>query len=496
MLRGQQSNQNSKSAGTSLRRRRGEAKGSSWYSKLNSDTMFFLSIVGFVVFVFSIEIAVFNTLEVTDGLQQSSGATSRSMQSKNENSAPVHLVPKVPILPLFNSIPSSEDYVARLMEGRPTMAGITALLQKFLDEFHKQNEEKLKNNLSGETSLSNFFGLVGKYLEPFDAVYRGRSIFPIREDESIFMSVAAFREGLLTATLVSAFKNAKNPEKLFVGLVVQNCFGKVLEDGTIDTSGKPCTSGPIVVDKNNVNKKGVPIRKKVPIEVDRNGVEDFCALPNYEKYCKNGQIRVVYLHHTDSLGPSMARYYASKLWGGENFFVQIDSHLRFASEWDAKYIKEIKLTKSYPKSVMSSYPPGFEQVKFIPKRMNIDLSKVNNETVIESPGCRLCQCKTPLKEQVPIIHIHQGKSYFGDEDRPKQTAYIGAGFIFSHSALLKDVPFDPYLPWTFMGEEILFTMRAWTNGWNIYAPRKNLIIHQYRPASLGIPKFHGAINAG
>jgi len=258
------------------------------------------------------------------------------------------------------------------------------------------------------------------------------------------MSIAAFREHLLTETLVSAFKHAKNPEKLFVGAVVQNCLGKVLEDGTIDTSGTPCLTGPKVVGKG---KNGKDIVKKVDVAVDKNGIEDFCALPDYEKYCKNGQIRVLYMHDTDSLGPSMARYYASKLWGGENYFVQIDSHLRFAAEWDAKYIKEIKLTRNYPKSVLSSYPPGFAQKRYIPKRMHIDISKLDNETVIESPGCRLCNCATPPGEMNPIMHIKMGtKNYYGNETRPTQTPFIGAGLIFSHADFLTVVPFDPFLP--------------------------------------------------
>jgi hypothetical protein len=188
----------------------------------------------------------------------------------------------------------------------------------------------------------------------------------------------------------------------------------------------------------------------------------------------------------------MARYYASKLWGGENYFMQIDSHLRFAKEWDAKYITDAKLSLSYPRTVLSSYPPGFEQIRFIPKHMNIDLSKVDNETVIESPGCRLCHCGTP-KGVNPMIHIAQSRSYKGHEIRPAQTPFLGAGLVFAHGNFLRDVPFDPYLPWTFMGEEILLSMRAWTSGWNIYAPRKNLIIHQYRPAKLGLPKFYGSI---
>jgi Glycosyltransferase (GlcNAc) len=44
-----------------------------------------------------------------------------------------------------------------------------------------------------------------------------------------------------------------------------------------------------------------------------------------------------------------------------------------------------------------------------------------------------------------------------------------------------------------MGEEIALSMRAWTAGWDIYAPRQNLIAHQYRPGRLGLPKFWEAV---
>ncbi len=45
-----------------------------------------------------------------------------------------------------------------------------------------------------------------------------------------------------------------------------------------------------------------------------------------------------------------------------------------------------------------------------------------------------------------------------------------------------------------MGEEIALSLRSWTHGWNIYAPRKNLIAHQYRPGRMGLPKFWGSVN--
>mmetsp|Transcript_1346 Transcript_1346/g.3437 ORF Transcript_1346/g.3437 Transcript_1346/m.3437 type:complete len:583 (+) Transcript_1346:138-1886(+) len=479
-------------------RRRERNQGPSLFPWIRRETTFLIVVTAFILFVFGIEIVMFHQLESTQNGDEPFGSTKNSRDLENDDSSvehglPEYLLPTVPILPLFDSVENANDYIASLMEGRPSMAGIIALLQKFLAELHEKNRERMKADEDGNKVFENFYALVAKYLEPFDTAYRGQNIFPVRSDESIFISLAAFREHLLTETLVSAFKHAKNPDKVFVGAVIQNCFGKQLDDGTIDTSGTPCLTGPKKTGELQPN--GKPVTKRMEVPPDVNGVVKFCGLPEYAKYCDNGQIRVVYIYDTDSQGPSMARYYASKLWGGETYVMQIDAHLRFADQWDAKYIEDIKLTKNYPKSVLSTYPPGFDQLTFVPKSMKIDLSKTSNDTVIESPGCRLCGCGIPHDGKDGIIHINQGISYHGDEKRPTQQPFLGAGYVFFRAEFLKDIPFDPYLPWTFMGEEILLSMRAWTNGWNIYAPRRNLIIHQYRPGALGIPKFVGAVNS-
>ena len=47
-----------------------------------------------------------------------------------------------------------------------------------------------------------------------------------------------------------------------------------------------------------------------------------------------------------------------------------------------------------------------------------------------------------------------------------------------------------------MGEEIALSMRAWTHGWDIYAPRQNLIAHQYRPGVSFINSCHIHLSLG
>ena len=404
-------------------------------------------------------------------------ANANAVGSSNEViNGPPHLSPPVPYLPIFQKIPNASTLIQQTLNGQPTIAGITALLQAYMEEFHTENMILATSKAKADKILSSFYSLARKHLTPFDEAYKNKPIFPIREDESIFLSLASFREHLLKDTLIYAYDNAKYPEKLFIGAVVQNCFGSVNEDGTIDASGTPCKTGRQVIGKN---AQGKDMTKVSDAPVDRNGIEEFCTDPKYKKYCDAGQVRVVYVHETESLGPAMARYHASKLWGGETYYVQTDSHLQFAVEWDEKYRDEVKAAKSFPKAVLSSYPPGF--------------SPGNGNTVRESPGARLCYCETKVEDPNPIVRINTGRSYDGTEARPTQIPFIAAGFFFTRAEFLVDIPFDPFIPWCFMGEEIALSMRAWTHGWDMYAPRKNLIAHQYRPGRMGLPKFWGSV---
>ena len=387
-----------------------------------------------------------------------------------------HLNPSVPYLPPHAPVPNPDGLIETTLSGsNPTMAGIHAILQRFLLDLHESNrnfatDAKTENDREGlrDRVVQAYFDLANKHLIPFDKAYRGKNIFPVREDGSIFMSLASFRDHLLGATLKEAFRKAEHPERLFVGAVVQNCFG----DEYV------CKTGAQVVGKD---KNGRPQTKVSDAPPDKNGVEEFCTDPSFKKYCEAGQIRALYVNETESLGPAAARYYASKLWGGETYYLQADAHLRFAPNFDTRYIDEVKAAKAYPKAVLSSYPPGF--------------SESDPDYVGGTTGARLCTCEFSHSDvEEHIIRINTGGHCTNDQvDGPTQIAFIAAGFFFARAEFLKDVPFDPYLPWCFMGEEIALSSRAWTSGWDIYAPRQNLIAHQYRPGRMGLPKFWGSV---
>jgi [Skp1-protein]-hydroxyproline N-acetylglucosaminyltransferase len=362
----------------------------------------------------------------------------------------------IPYLPPFAPIPNAEKLKQETLQGKPSIAGVASLLNDFLDALHAANKHNSEIQADLPELIQSYFELAAEYLAPFEAVYNGKPIFPVREDDSIFISLAAFREHLLGQTLRSAFQQAEYPDRIHVGVVVQNCFG---------LDGYQCRTGMQVYGKNE--KTGKDMAKISDAPPDPNGIEEFCTDPDFKHHCENNQVRVIYQHETDALGPAVARYYASKLWAGESYFMQMDAHLEFAPHWDTFYIDEVKAAKNFPKAVLSTYPPGFQQF---------------GEYKGGTKGHRLCFCEfsTNMVER-HIIRINTNGAYVGGEPRPTQIAFIAAGFFFARAEFLTDVPFDPYLPWCFMGEEIALSMRAWTAGWDIYAPRTNMIAHQYRP---------------
>ena len=60
-----------------------------------------------------------------------------------------------------------------------------------------------------------------------------------------------------------------------------------------------------------------------------------------------------------------------------------------------------------------------------------------------------------------------------------ESPFVGAGFQLSSADVLLEVPFDPKLDMLFVGEEILYSARLWTKGWDMYAPDMNLVWHHY-----------------
>jgi len=318
-----------------------------------------------------------------------------------------------------------------------TLSEILTFLQSFLKKLNSSNIRNKHTTFHGIWAA--YHDLTVKTLYPWDQDYLSR--MPTRrEDGSVYLSVVSFRDEFCPATLMEAFAKAKNPEKLFVGLVQQNCEDK-------------CRSG--ILDNN----------KMVDVKPDADCYLLFCSSQVGKKYCNEGHIRLLRMKESESLGPYLARYFASKLWNGEQWYMQIDSHMTFLQDWDASSIQMLRAAPS-EKPVISHYPP--------PHTANL-VEKSN----VAAP--RLCGPKFATGSDESQIVRLEGSYYYDSVklDTPRFAPFVAAGYLVAHSDILREVPYDPFLPYIFMGEEILFSARLWTSGYDIFSPTHSLLGHHY-----------------
>ena len=100
-----------------------------------------------------------------------------------------------------------------------------------------------------------------------------------RTDDSIFLSIASYRDPSCRATLRKAFSRADHPEKLFVGIVQQNC----------ETD---CMTG---TGWGNTRRW---VRQDHP---DPDCVDDFCNSPEGMPHCNANRVRIIRLPEQEAL---------------------------------------------------------------------------------------------------------------------------------------------------------------------------------------------------
>lgn len=137
----------------------------------------------------------------------------------------------------------------------------------------------------------------------------------MNKPNSIFISIASYRDDECQDTLKSIYNNADNPNNIYIGICHQN--------------------------KDDSERCDIGI--------------DIKYIPN---------IRIIDIDYMKAKGPTYARYWCSTLWRGEEFFLQIDSHTHFIKGWDTELIKMYReCEKESRKPILSAYPPTEEQMK-------------------------------------------------------------------------------------------------------------------------------------
>ncbi len=222
----------------------------------------------------------------------------------------------------------------------------------------------------------------------------------------IFISIAAYRDPQLVPTVLDCLQKASRPDALRIGICWQR-----------DEAEPP-----------------LPFRD-------------------------DPRIHLLEVDWRESRGACWARAATMKLWQEEDWFLQVDSHCRFASGWDTLLIGSATATGS-AKPILSTYASPF--------------TPSDNEILRDEPMQIAFQAFTPegIPQLKPVALQNDLRGL-----RPVKARFLSAGFLFTAGNFVKEVAYDPDL--YFMGEEIAMTVRAFTNGYDLFHPAETILWHDY-----------------
>lgn len=167
-------------------------------------------------------------------------------------------------------------------------------------------------------------------------------------------------------------------------------------------------------------------------------------------------IRYLFFPFAESKGAGWARAVTNCFYRGEEFVLQIDSHTRFAPNWDEVLIAMWNSLND-EKAVLTGYPPEYspdlpeEKWGYAPLASNV------------------YSFKDGITHAKPIP--------FDQLDRPRRAVHVSAGFMFCPGSVIPSVPYDRNI--YFLGEEMNMTLRLYTHGYNLYHPNKVVLYHYY-----------------
>ncbi len=233
---------------------------------------------------------------------------------------------------------------------------------------------------------------------------------------SIFISIASYRDTELPKTIRSLYDNADNPHELIFGIVSQD------------------------------------LKNKHP---DVSWLGD--------------QARLYKMHARDAKGAGYARKIAMEMYDGEDYFFQTDSHMRFARGWDTKLkhmLIESQQISGNQKIIISQFPAPY--------------------TIFTDGKDHYIKGDPDFWDDISwtsVVNTWTGvwagnREIMKDRTKPMKSHTVLGALLFTIGDFVKEIPYEERI--SFMGEELCIAIRAYTRGWEIYAPNEMICWHFYK----------------
>jgi len=168
----------------------------------------------------------------------------------------------------------------------------------------------------------------------------------------------------------------------------------------------------------------------------------------------------------NNIGLQKARYIANEFYNDEDYYLQIDSHMRFVKDWDEICIDAINQYQKMgvQKPLVTQYPQSYGY---------LENGKELYETTNGFYQCGIWFGENTKKFQETLIPTQTAKAIHQDCGYIKS---VSGGSIFTLGEFAKIKP-NPKI--AFWGEELLIAARAFTHGFDLVMPFRHTMFHLY-----------------
>jgi len=280
------------------------------------------------------------------------------------------------------------------------------------------------------------------YEDELDVEYKYESIFDVdkesRDEKTIFIAIPCYRDPELVATINSALLNAKNPKRIVIGV------------GLVYLKGD--------------DKWWTPLLSNSQVKLD----------------VKEANIK--------NIGLGNQRADANNFYNKEDYYLQIDAHMRFDMHWDDLLIHHYEGIKALgeEKPLITGYPRAYAPNTY---------DNVKGHYPYYNPKSKEDYFRQRRgHNNVPCFRFGLAPSLFfknfgfprhGDRDFTlfETLAFsvcLSPAQIFTEGKFVEEVPANRAIK--FFEEEQYYSILAYMKGYNFYVPRVTGIMHFYSEA--------------
>ena len=175
-------------------------------------------------------------------------------------------------------------------------------------------------------------------------------------------------------------------------------------------------------------------------------------------------LEIIDVPYTESRGCGWARNLLQQHWRGEAYTLILDSHHRFAPDWDRKLVGSHEQLRhaGVSKPILTAYMPPFKPGDDALSRSNAPL--------------RVC----PLERSHGLLIRLIGRSIPDWETLGAAVTgdLVSLHFLFADGVFNREIPFDPDC--YFLGDEVAISLRAFTSGFDVFHPHELIGWHCYQ----------------